>query len=113
DRRNVKSCPRLGAEMADGMGPVQRHRGCRSRHQARTQRLSLPDGGIDHLRRSAFHYLSWLRQRTRWIKGYLQTWLVHMRDPRALWRELGPRGFIAFQIVIAGTVLSALVHPWF
>jgi cellulose synthase/poly-beta-1,6-N-acetylglucosamine synthase-like glycosyltransferase len=58
-------------------------------------------------------YLSWLRQRTRWIKGYLQTWLVHMRDPRALWRELGPRGFIAFQIMIAGTVLSALVHPWF
>ena len=58
-------------------------------------------------------YMSWLRQRTRWVKGYLQTWLVHMRDPRALWRELGPRGFLAFQIMIAGTVLSALVHPWF
>ena len=58
-------------------------------------------------------YLSWLRQRTRWVKGYLQTWLVHMRDPRALWRELGPRGFLAFQIMIAGTVFSALVHPWF
>lgn len=58
-------------------------------------------------------YMSWLRQRTRWVKGYLQTWLVHMRNPRALWRELGPGGFLAFQIMIAGTVLSALVHPWF
>ena len=32
----------------------------------------------------------WLRQRTRWLKGYVQTWLVHMRKPAKLWRELGP-----------------------
>jgi cellulose synthase/poly-beta-1,6-N-acetylglucosamine synthase-like glycosyltransferase len=57
--------------------------------------------------------MCWLRQRTRWLKGYVQTWLVHMRFPRALWRELGPRGFFAFQIMVGGTVLSALVHPWF
>lgn len=56
---------------------------------------------------------SWVRQRTRWIKGFLQTWLVHMREPRALWRELGPRGFLAFQVMVGGTILSALVHPWF
>ncbi len=55
----------------------------------------------------------WLRQRTRWLKGYVQTWLVHMRSPRALWRELGPSGFFAFQIVVGGTVMAALVHPWF
>ena len=36
-----------------------------------------------------------------------------MRDPKALWRELGSRGFFAFQIIVAGTVLLALVHPWF
>ena len=57
--------------------------------------------------------MSWLRQGTRWLKGYVQTWLVHMRHPRRLWRELGPRGFLAFQVVVGGTVLSALVHPWF
>jgi glycosyltransferase XagB len=56
---------------------------------------------------------SWLRQRTRWLKGFVQTWLVHMRAPRALWRELGPHGFFAFQVMIGGTILSALVHPWF
>ena len=57
--------------------------------------------------------MGWLKQRTRWLKGYLLTWLVHMREPRTLWRELGPRGFAGFQLVIGGTVLSALVHPWF
>jgi cellulose synthase/poly-beta-1,6-N-acetylglucosamine synthase-like glycosyltransferase len=56
---------------------------------------------------------SWLRQRTRWIKGYMQTWLVHMRRPAKLWRELGPSGFLGFQVMVGGTVLSALVHPWF
>ena len=57
--------------------------------------------------------MCWLKQRTRWLKGYVQTWLVHMRAPRELWRQLGPRGFLGFQITVGGTILSALVHPWF
>ncbi|MGH6792276.1 MAG: hypothetical protein ACRECF_06005 [Methyloceanibacter sp.] len=36
-----------------------------------------------------------------------------MRSPLALWRELGGRGFLTFQVVVGGTVLSALVHLWF
>ena len=56
---------------------------------------------------------SWIRQRTRWLKGFIQTWLVHMRRPAALWRDLGPSGFLGFQTVVGGTILSALVHPWF
>jgi cellulose synthase/poly-beta-1,6-N-acetylglucosamine synthase-like glycosyltransferase len=27
---------------------------------------------------------SWFPQRTRWIKGYMQTWFVHMRQPARL-----------------------------
>ena len=52
-RRHVQSFPRSGAQMADGVGPVQRHRGCRSRHAARAERLSLRDAPLDHLRRGA------------------------------------------------------------
>jgi hypothetical protein len=55
----------------------------------------------------------WLRQRSRWFKGWLQTWAVHMRAPVRLWRELGPAGFMAFQLVVGGNVLAALVHPFF
>jgi cellulose synthase/poly-beta-1,6-N-acetylglucosamine synthase-like glycosyltransferase len=54
---------------------------------------------------------SWVRQRTRWFKGWMQTWAVHMRTPRALFRELGPGGFLTFQLVVGGNVLSALIHP--
>ena len=55
----------------------------------------------------------WLRQRTRWFKGWMQTWAVHMRQPRRLMRELGLAGFVAFQLVVGGNVLAALVHPLF
>jgi cellulose synthase/poly-beta-1,6-N-acetylglucosamine synthase-like glycosyltransferase len=55
----------------------------------------------------------WLRQRSRWFKGWIQTWLVHMRTPCALYRELGCRGFLIFQLVVGGTVLAALIHPVF
>jgi cellulose synthase/poly-beta-1,6-N-acetylglucosamine synthase-like glycosyltransferase len=55
----------------------------------------------------------WLRQRTRWFKGWMQTWLVHMRQPRRLLRELGLPGFVAFQLMVGGSALAALVHPLF
>ena len=55
----------------------------------------------------------WLRQRTRWFKGWMQTWLVHMREPRKLRRELGTPGFIAFNLMVGGNALAALVHPVF
>lgn len=54
---------------------------------------------------------AWLKQRTRWIKGWMQTYLVHMRQPTRLHRDLGTWGFAGFQIVIGGIILSALVHP--
>jgi len=56
---------------------------------------------------------AWLPQRTRWMKGWLQTYIVHMRDPLLLFRQLGWRGFLAFQLLIGGSVLAALVHPIF
>ena len=55
----------------------------------------------------------WLRQRTRWYKGWMQTWLVHMRRPGRLVRELNPAGAITFQLLLACNVLAALVHPVF
>lgn len=55
----------------------------------------------------------WLKQRTRWIKGWMQTWLVHVRSPRRLRQELGWLGFAVFQLLVGGTVLAALVHPLF
>lgn len=54
---------------------------------------------------------AWLRQRSRWMKGWMQTWSVHMRQPRRLWREAGPRGFLAINIIVGGNVVTALAFP--
>ncbi|WP_176247488.1 glycosyltransferase family 2 protein [Mesorhizobium australicum] len=53
----------------------------------------------------------WLKQRTRWLKGWAQTWLVHMRDPAELASDIGLRSFAAVQILLAGLLVSSLLHP--
>ncbi|EFQ24626.1 General secretory system II protein E domain protein [Aminomonas paucivorans DSM 12260] len=54
---------------------------------------------------------NWLRQRSRWIKGYMQTYLVHMRHPLRLYRRIGGRAFWGFQLLIGGTCVTFLVNP--
>jgi cellulose synthase/poly-beta-1,6-N-acetylglucosamine synthase-like glycosyltransferase len=58
-------------------------------------------------------FVNWVKQRSRWYKGYLQTWLVHLRRPRQLWRELGPAGFLGFHLFVGGTPILALLNPFF
>ncbi|MFD7730567.1 glycosyltransferase [Kitasatospora phosalacinea] len=54
---------------------------------------------------------NWIRQRSRWIKGHLQTWLVHHRHPRTILRELGPRRFAALQLVLTVPLWCQLTNP--
>jgi glycosyltransferase XagB len=56
---------------------------------------------------------NWLRQRSRWVKGFYQTWLVHMRSPRRLWRELGTRRFLGLQATMGAASFTLLVNPLF
>jgi glycosyltransferase XagB len=56
---------------------------------------------------------NWLRQRSRWSKGYMQTVLVHTRRPLALLRELGPKATGAFLLTLGGAVGTALLAPIF
>ena len=55
----------------------------------------------------------WIRQRSRWLKGYMMTWLCHMRRPVRLWKELGPAGFLGFQVLLLGGAVSYLAIPLF
>lgn len=55
----------------------------------------------------------WLGQRTRWLKGWMLTYLVHMRAPRRLAGELGGWGFAGLQLYMVSAIVSPLVHPWF
>jgi glycosyltransferase involved in cell wall biosynthesis len=59
------------------------------------------------------HHGVWLRQRTRWLKGWMQTILVHTRQPMRLMSDLGDARLLGIMSLMGGLVLSALVHPWF
>ncbi|WJS84498.1 glycosyltransferase [Paracoccus sp. TOH] len=55
--------------------------------------------------------IPWVKQRSRWLKGFAMTWSVHMRDPAALWRDLGPRRFIGLQVQLFASVSQYLLAP--
>jgi len=55
---------------------------------------------------------NWIRQRSRWIKGYMQTALVHSRRPLMLLKKVGAKKFFGFFLLIAGTPLTFLIAPW-
>ncbi len=60
-------------------------------------------------------FKNWLRQRSRWIKGYMQTWLVHNRNPLRLLRKIGLKNWLSYNFFIGGTVAIFLINPlmWF
>ena len=53
----------------------------------------------------------WVGQRTRWLKGWMQTWLVHMRHPRRLLREAGVWQSLGIVTAFGGVLLSVLAYP--
>ena len=55
--------------------------------------------------------LPWIKQRSRWLKGFAATWAVHMRDPVLLWRQLGPKKFLGFQIMFFCTLSQFALAP--
>jgi cellulose synthase/poly-beta-1,6-N-acetylglucosamine synthase-like glycosyltransferase len=54
---------------------------------------------------------NWIRQRSRWIKGYLQTYLVYMREPQRYLRWEHLREFLSLQLVIGGKTAVLFVNP--
>ena len=58
-------------------------------------------------------FVNWVKQRSRWYKGYFQTWLVHMRHPAKLWRQTGWRGVVGVNLFVGGTPALAALNPIF
>ncbi len=57
------------------------------------------------------NFNAWLAQRRRWMKGWMQTLIVHLRHPLLLMRELGALRAAALVTMLAGGVLGPLVGP--
>jgi len=60
-------------------------------------------------------FKNWLRQRSRWIKGYMQTYLINMRRPWRYRRANRWREFLSLQLVIGGKTAFLFLNPllWF
>jgi glycosyltransferase XagB len=56
-------------------------------------------------------FVNWVKQRSRWYKGYLQTWLVHMRHPVRLIKDMGFGAFVRFNLFVGGTPVLAMLNP--
>jgi len=55
----------------------------------------------------------WSGQRSRWIKGFMVTWLVHMRNPKLLFRELGWKRGLAINVMLLDGFVAFLLQPLF
>lgn len=53
---------------------------------------------------------AWFNQRTRWIKGHMQTWLVLMRNPFRTAKEMGLGAFLAMHLILSGGIAAAFAH---
>ncbi len=79
------------------------------RASARGYRVSVVNS--DTLEEANNAYGNWIRQRSRWIKGYMQTSLVHTRHPWRLVRAAGLRSALGLAFLVAGTPLTFLLAP--
>lgn len=59
------------------------------------------------------HLRAWLKQRVRWLKGYLQTAISHLVAPHRFLGEAGPSASAAFLVLVLGTLVSTLGYPVF
>ncbi len=55
---------------------------------------------------------NWVPQRTRWIKGYIQTYLVHMRHPLDFMRNWREFKLVPFHLIVGGKIMSMLINPF-
>ena len=58
-------------------------------------------------------YPNWIRQRSRWVKGYMQTYLYHMRHPFRLAGQMGTKAFVTFQLFFGAGTICLLLNPLF
>ena len=53
----------------------------------------------------------WIKQRSRWIKGYMVTYWAHMKTPRDLLTSVGLLPFFGMQVLFLGTIFHMLTAP--
>ena len=53
---------------------------------------------------------SWIKQRSRWVKGFVITWFVTMRHPIRVFQDIGLKNFLIFQTGFGGNFYLPLMN---
>lgn len=77
-----------------------------ARHGYRTEMIETTTG-----EEANCHLWPWIKQRSRWLKGYMVTWAVHMRHPKELWQQMGPWKFLGMQTHFITALSQFLLAP--
>jgi glycosyltransferase XagB len=78
-----------------------------ARHGYRCGTISLPT-----LEEAPPNLGAWRKQRSRWLKGWIQTMLVHWRNPLRTARQLGWRSSLILHLFLTSNVVSVIAHPF-
>ncbi len=62
------------------------------------------------LEKPPHNFTIWVKQRSRWFKGYIQLWMVQMQRPKEFYKDVGFGGFMIFHFMVLKTFLSPLLH---
>jgi glycosyltransferase XagB len=79
-----------------------------ARLRYRCQTIALPT-----LEEAPIGFAAWIGQRTRWMKGWMQTFIVHNRKPAKLLADMGPWNMLAFEITVLGMIVAPFLHAAF
>ena len=78
-----------------------------ARHGYRTEMIATITGEEANCR-----LWPWVRQRSRWLKGYMVTYLVHMRNPLRFYRQMGHLKFWGFQAHFITALSQFVLAPF-
>lgn len=56
-------------------------------------------------------FYNWIRQRSHWIKGYIQSFFVHIRSPGEFIKSAFEPHLITFMLIVGGKTLSVFINP--
>ena len=68
---------------------------------------------LETLEEAPTGFAAWMAQRTRWMKGWMQTFIVHNRQPGKLLAEMGAWNMLVFEITVLGMIIAPLLHAGF
>ncbi|WP_339048830.1 glycosyltransferase family 2 protein [Candidatus Mesenet endosymbiont of Phosphuga atrata] len=64
------------------------------------------------LEESPINIFAWIKQRARWIKGYVKTYIVHMKNLKQLYKATGLKGILLLNLFVGSTAFTFFTTPF-